>query len=330
MSHSRVCLAVLLGLVLAGSASAHPLAPALLSLEVGDAGEVAVRWKVSRLRPSGTDVRPMLPAHCTMLGEPTIEVGSNDVTESWRVDCGEQGLIGHTVAVRGLDRSRTDALILARLPDGRSVRGLVNPERAAFLVPERESALSVARGYGELGIEHLIGGLDHVLFVVGLVLLVTGWRTLVATITAFTLGHSVTLSLAVLGVVNVPSRLFELAIAASILILGAELARDEPGETWLRRRPWAMAFGFGLLHGLGFAGALSEIGLPQGDLPLALFSFNVGVEIGQLLIVAPLVAFIALAGDRLSRVPPVLARVPAYTIGSLAAYWCLERATLLL
>lgn len=330
MTWARRALVAMLWVGLASAATAHPLAPALLSLEVGDGGEIGVVWKVSRLRPTGTDVRPVLPSHCVPLGEPTVTVGDNAVTEAWRVDCGEAGLVGHAVTVRGLDRSRTDALILARLPDGRSVRGLVNAERAAFLVPARESALSVARGYGELGIEHLLTGLDHVLFVVGLVLLVTGWRSLVATITAFTLGHSVTLSLAVLGVVDIPSRLFELAIAFSILILGAELARDRPGASWLRRRPWAMALGFGLLHGLGFAGALTEIGLPQGDLPLALFSFNVGVEIGQLLIVAPLVAFRALAGEWLARLPAVLARVPAYVIGSLAAYWCLERASLLL
>jgi len=312
-------------------ASSHPLAPALLSLESEEGGEVAVRWKVSRLRPTGTDVRPVLPPHCKALDAPQIVVGESDVTESWRVDCGSKGLVGHTLAVSGLDRSRTDALIHVALHDGRSMRGLVSPEQAAFLVPERESALSVLRSYVGLGVEHLLTGLDHMLFVAGLVLLVVGWRSLVATITSFTVGHSVTLSLATLGVIRVPTLWFELAIAVSILLLGAELARrDEKAESWLRRRPWVMAFGFGLLHGLGFAGALSEIGLPQGEIPLALFSFNVGVELGQLLIVAPLFAAIALLGDRLARLPAGLARLPAYTIGSLAAYWCFERAALLL
>lgn len=190
--------------------------------------------------------------------------------------------------------------------------------------------MSVARSYLGLGIEHLLTGLDHVLFVIGLVLLVSSWRSLIATVTSFTLGHSVTLTLATLEVVSVPTLVFELAIAFSILVLGAELAREEPGETWLRRRPWAMAFGFGLLHGLGFAGALSEIGLPAADIPLALFSFNVGIELGQLLIVAPLALAIAFAGERLRALPAPLLRVPAYVIGSLAAYWCIERAALLL
>jgi len=320
---------VALSLLAAVSSAAHPLAPALLSLEAEANGEVTVRWKVSRLRPRGSDVRPVLPAHCEALGVPEIHIGDSDVSELWRVDCGDAGLVGHTLAVRGLDRSRTDALIRVQLADGRAVRGLVNAEHAVFRVPDRESVLSVVRGYVGLGVEHLLTGLDHVLFVVGLVLLVSTWRSLVATVSAFTVGHSVTLSLATLGVVRVPTMLFELAIAFSILLLGAELARREPGGSWLRRRPWAMALGFGLLHGLGFAGALSQIGLPSGDIPLALVSFNVGVELGQLLIVVPLALAIALAGEHLRRVPVVLARAPAYAIGSLAAYWCIERAALL-
>lgn len=315
---------------IAGGASSHPLAPALLALEAEPTGEVAVRWKLSRLQPTGSELRPVLPPHCQALDAPRVTVGDSQVSESWRVDCGEQGLVGHTLAVSGLERSRTDALIHVRLADGRSVRGLVNAGQAVFLVPARESTMSVARDYAGLGVEHLLTGLDHVLFVIGLVLLVSGWRALVATVTSFTLGHSVTLSFATLGWVRVPTLLFELAIAFSILLLGAELARRDDRVSWLRRWPWAMAFGFGLLHGFGFAGALNEIGLPQGDIPLALLSFNIGVELGQLMIVVPLVAGIVLAGERLALVPPLLARVPAYVIGSLAAYWCIERAALML
>jgi hydrogenase/urease accessory protein HupE len=315
-------------LAFSSAAFAHPLAPALLSLDEAEGGEVAVRWKISRLRPSGTDVRPNLPSHCTALSAPTVVVGDADVTEEWRVDCGARGLVGAELSVGGLAKSRTDALILIQLADGRSVRGLVNDSDPTYVVPEEESALDVAGDYFGLGVEHLLTGLDHVLFVAGLVLLVGGWRLLVWTITAFTVGHSVTLSLATLGLVSVPTMIFELAIAFSILVLGAELARDvvagaEPSA--LRRRPWAMAFGFGLLHGLGFAGALSDIGLPAGDIPLALFAFNIGVEAGQLLIVLPLVAVIYALGDRLAALPTLLRKVPAYVIGSLAAFWCLER-----
>lgn len=338
----RACRAAALAIAAAaalasGAARAHPLAPALLSLEEGADGVVAVTWKVSRLRPTGSDVAPVLPAHCARLpGAPEIAVSELDVTERFRVDCGERGLVGARIAVAGLDRSRTDALLHVRLADGRSLRGLVSEREPTYVVPERESAGAVAHGYFGLGVEHLLTGLDHVLFVAGLVLLVPGGRRLVATITSFTLGHSVTLSLATLGVVEVPAMLFELLIAVSILLLGAELARrDVPpdgdaGVSWLRRRPWVMAFSFGLLHGLGFAGALAEIGLPHGDIPLALVAFNVGVEAGQLLIVAPLVALGYMAGPRMARLPDFVRRAPAYAIGSLAAYWCFERAVLFL
>jgi hydrogenase/urease accessory protein HupE len=333
MSKLLPLLIVMATLLIASLASAHPLAPALLSLEESESGEVAVRWKISRLRPTGTDVRPNLPAHCSPLSAPVTVVGEGDVTEEWRIDCGARGLVGSELSVGGLDRSRTDALILIQLSDGRSVRGLVNDSDPTYIVPEQESALEVARGYFGMGVEHLLSGLDHVLFVVGLVLLVVGWRSLLWTITAFTVGHSVTLSLATLGLVSVPTLIFELAIAFSILILGAELARGQvEGEapSALRRRPWAMAFGFGLLHGLGFAGALSEIGLPAGDIPLALFTFNVGVEAGQLMIVLPVAVAGALLGDRLRSLPALVKKVPAYGIGSLAAFWCFERMTLFL
>jgi len=324
----------LLALGVAGRAAAHPLAPALLSLSEEAGGVVAVSWKVSRLRPTGTDVQPVLPSHCAAISQPEFAVTDADVTESWRVDCGERGLVGASLRVAGLERSRTDALLHIRLADGRSLRGLVSESAPEYVVPERESAAAVARSYFGLGVEHLLTGLDHVLFVIGLVLLVPSGRRLVATITAFTLGHSVTLSLATLGVVDVPAMLFEWLIAASILVLGAELARRDLAATgegsWLRRRPWAMAFAFGLLHGLGFAGALAQVGLPHGEIPLALVAFNVGVEAGQLLIVAPLVAIGAIAAAPLTRVPERVRLVPAYAIGSLAAYWCIERAALAL
>lgn len=328
----RVLLATLC-LMFTAEVGAHPLAPALLSLDEAETGEVAVRWKISRLRPTGTDVRPNLPSHCAALSAPLTVVGEGDVTEEWRIDCGAQGLIGSELSVGGLDRSRTDALILIKLADGRSVRGLVNDSEPTYIVPEQESRSEVAGDYFGLGVEHLLSGLDHVLFVSGLVLLVAGWRPLVWTITAFTIGHSVTLSLATLGLVSVPTLLFEVAIAFSILILGAELARgsiDGAPLSLLRRRPWWMAFGFGLLHGLGFAGALTEIGLPAADIPLALFAFNVGVEAGQLLIVLPLVAVGYAFGARLADLPALVRRVPAYVIGSLAAFWCFERMALFL
>ena len=174
--------------------------------------------------------------------------------------------------------------------------------------------------------EHLLFGIDHVLFVLALVLLVRDMRTLVATITAFTVGHSITLSLAALGIVNAPASLFETAIAFSIVVLAAELARGGDGQSSaLRRRPWLVSAGFGLLHGLGFAGALSEIGLPQAEVPLALFAFNVGVEIGQLLVVVPVALLLAALRKRGLYSPRWMESLPAWGIGAMAGYWTLER-----
>src|SRR5207249_1146814 len=183
----------------------------------------------------------------------------------------------------------------------------------------------VVRGYVTLGIEHILTGPDHLLFVFGLLLLVSASRLLVKTITAFTLGHSLTLSAAALHFANVPSRPIEVLIAASVLTLAVELARDAGRPTMLRRFPWAMAVAFGLLHGFGFAGALAEAGLPPGDVPLALLCFNVGIELGQLAFVGALLA----AGALLGRWVPVMAersaRVAVYAMGMLSAFWCFER-----
>jgi hypothetical protein len=195
----------------------------------------------------------------------------------------------------------------------------------AFSVPDREDVIAVAGRYVKLGVDHIATGYDHLLFVLGLLLLVRGGRALIATITAFTLGHSVTLSLAALGLSRVASAPVEALIAFSIFLLAVELARSDTGSR-LWARPWVMAMMFGFLHGLGFAGALREAGLPQGAIPLALLCFNVGIELGQLAFVA--MALVVYRAARALAVPtPDWGRTLAvYTIGSLAAFWMIERA----
>jgi hydrogenase/urease accessory protein HupE len=315
----------------AAPAAAHRLAPSLLELRELASGEVAVRWKASLLQPTGTDLRPELPPHCAPLGPAVAERGPLSATLRWRVNCGARGLVGETLRVSGLDGSGTDALIRLELAGGRTVRAVVTAGRPWLRVPEREQPLRVLADYLALGFQHILGGADHLLFVLGLVLLVRGRRRLVGTITAFTLGHSVTLSLAALGYVAFPTRLVEVGIALSILLLAAELGRgEEVGMTRLRRHPWAVAMGFGLLHGVGFAGALTEAGLPAEEIPLALFSFNLGIEVGQLVFVAAIVAARLALRPLAARGPVWLARVPAYAIGSLAAFWCFQRTAGLL
>jgi hydrogenase/urease accessory protein HupE len=307
-------------------AEAHPLAPALLQIEEHADGTADVAWKTSLLRVRGSRVEPELPAGCRTLAPPVAEEAADSVTLRWRIDCAPGGLAGRTVAVRGLETSKTDALVRVSLADGRLVRGVLRAFAPELEIPVSERPQSVFWGYLRLGFDHILEGIDHLLFVFGLLLLATSFRLLLETITAFTVGHSVTLTLAAFGLAQVPQAPVEVAIAASIFVLAVELARgsDAP-PTPIRRYPWLMAFLFGLLHGLGFAGALREIGLPADDLPLALFSFNVGIELGQITFVAAVLLAGLLLRRALARRPAWLDRVPVYAMGCLSAYWVLAR-----
>ena len=314
-----------------GFAVAHPLAPALLDLHERSDGKVEVAWKVPRLTLAGVDRGPELPAGCRRVETlPGVATGLS-VTERWLADCGAGGLVGQRVGVRGLAETRTDTLLRVTLADGKVIQRVLRPDAASVLIPAGTPSLEVARDYAVLGFEHILTGADHLLFVFGLLLLVGGGRRLIQTITAFTVGHSVTLSLAATGFVHFPSRPIEVAIALTVFWLAVDLARHgERRASWMRRAPWLMAGSFGLLHGLGFAGALSEAGLPAGEIPLALFSFNVGIETGQLLFVAAMLAAAALLRALVADLPGWVARVPVYAMGSLAAYWFLERSALLI
>lgn len=306
---------------------AHPLAPALLDIEETAGGRIDVRWKTSALKVPGTNVEPVLPEHCKMLGTPVADEQPGSVLIRWTMDCAPRGLVGYRVGFSGLEDTKTDALVRVKLADGRLARGVVRAAEPLLLVPERESSFGVFRGYAELGVEHILTGLDHLLFVFGLLLLVDGVKALLATVTAFTVGHSITLSLAALGLVSLPSRPIEVLIALSVFLLAVELSRSSDAPpTLLRRFPWLIAGVFGLLHGLGFAGALAEVGLPQTDIPLALFSFNVGIEVGQLAFVFVVLILKHLLRPLLLRLPRWMELVPLYAMGSLAAFWCFERA----
>jgi hydrogenase/urease accessory protein HupE len=245
--------------------------------------------------------------------------------ERWRVSC-EKSWVESEVGVAGISSSQSNVILRVVLADGRKYQNILTAEHPSFVIPERPKISAVFKNYLLLGVKHILTGWDHLLFVLGLVLLVKGRRQLLWTITAFTLGHSVTLSLAVLGWVRIPSAPVEALIALSILVLAVELTRKQNGKgTFFHRYPWSLAFSFGLLHGLGFAGALTEVGLPAGEIPLALFSFNVGIESGQLLFISAILAL-----QILSRPWPLPAmgkrmEIPAYCIGCLAAFWFFER-----
>jgi hypothetical protein len=309
-------------------ASAHALSPSLLSLRESGGG-VEVMWKTPLLRLPGVDLRPVLPTDCTVAAPAQLAEESESMVMRWRVACPNMGLVGRQIGVEGLGAAKTDALLHIELADGRVIDTVLRAREPHFTVPDRENWIAVARRYIELGIDHIAGGYDHLLFVLGLLLLVSGGRSLLATITAFTVGHSVTLSLAVLGLARVAAAPVELLIAFSIYLLAVELAH--PGvRSRLWQQPWLIAVLFGFLHGLGFAGALREAGLPQGAIPLALLCFNVGIELGQLAFVAT--AVLAYRAARALAVPtPGWGRtLTVYTIGSLAAFWMIERALPLL
>jgi hydrogenase/urease accessory protein HupE len=303
---------------------AHGLDPASLTLRETRAGVFEVRWRESALRLPGANVQPALPAGCRRIDRGEAVDENDRVTLRWTVDCGPGGLAGERIGIDDLAAAKINALLSVERLDGERLEAVLGPRTPSFTVPVQPSRWGVVRGYVGLGIAHILTGPDHLLFVFGLLLLVSASRLLVQTITAFTLGHSLTLS-AALHLANVPSRPIEVLIAASVLTLAVELARDVEQPTMLRRFPWAMAVAFGLLHGFGFAGALAEAGLPPGDIPLALVSFNGGIELGQLAFVGAVLTAGSLLGRWLPAIAARSTRPAVYAMGVLSAYWCFER-----
>ena len=321
-----VAAGAVLGLLLLPAAGfGHGLDPAALALRETAPGIFAVTWRAAALRLPGADVRPLLPARCRQISASEATEAADHVTLRWNIDCGPAGLAGEAIGVADLAAAKIVALLTIARDGGQPIQVVLSSRNPTFTVPERASRWDVVRSYVRLGAEHILSGPDHLLFVFGLLLLVSASRLLVQTITAFTLGHSITLSAAVLGLATVPSRPIEVFIALSVLVLAVELARDDGQTTALRRFPWAMAVAFGLLHGFGFAGALAEAGLSGADVPLALVSFNAGIEIGQLAFIAAILA----GGALLTRWLPAAAarstRPAVYAMGVLAAFWCFER-----
>lgn len=304
----------------------HPLDPALLDIRESGEGRVDVLWRLPVSQPSNAPLSPILPDRCSEFSPPSLSETGQSLTRRWRMACGSRSLVGERIGVAGLEVRKTDALVRVQLADGRLIQTVVRANQPFLTLPEQTGPLDVMRDYIALGFEHILTGLDHLLFVLGLVLLVPGWRLLLWVITAFTAGHSVTLSLAVLGFVHIRPAPVEALIALSIFVVAVEITREAKGQiTGIQRFPWAMALLFGFLHGLGFAGALAQIGLPDGEIPLALFSFNLGIELGQILFVGCVLTVRA----ALSQIPPLWPTttelVPVYVIGSLSAMWIFER-----
>ncbi len=326
----RMLFAVLGLLLIAARAGAHESLPVFLGVVEQGTGTYAVTWRVPATQGAPPSVSPSFPAQCSTAAPATMTREPGALVGRMLLRCGPSGLGEGRITLLGLDHTVLDALVRIGFADGRTVTRVLHPSEPSLALDEIGRHVDVA-GYFSLGVEHILFGVDHLLFVTGLLLIVRRAMALAKTITAFTVAHSITLALAALGYVHVPPAPVEAAIALSIVFLARELARLARGEAALTARyPWVVAFTFGLLHGLGFAGALAEVGLPPHDIPLALLLFNLGVEAGQLLFVAALLLIRWGIRRLMPRVPPFLAELPTYGIGAAAAFWLINRVILIL
>ncbi len=308
---------------------AHRLSPAYLGLTEQAPGVFAIEWKVSVPGGLADALDPEIPDGCRLDGAPRTYLVADARLQHGVIVC-EDRLVGRELTVRGLAETDTDVLVRVAFVDGSSFTHRLVPTDPAVTIPERAGTAAVASTYLVLGVEHILLGIDHLLFVLALLLIVSGIGKLIATITAFTVAHSITLGAATLGLANLPSAPVEAVIALSILFLATELARRDPAHAGARedltsRFPWLVAFSFGLLHGFGFAGALADVGLPQHAIPLALLFFNVGVEAGQLIFVAAVLGAVWMWRRASLPAPAAWPRATAYVIGSIAAFWAIER-----
>ncbi|MEP6390719.1 MAG: HupE/UreJ family protein [Halioglobus sp.] len=326
MSAFKFGFVLLAALFLSTSAHAHRFAPSLLKVtEVGD-GQFHMVFKTPAQATTSIPIAPVWPEVCDVASVSPPQLEGTGKVSSLKLDCklDDEGLVGQTLGLTGLGPNQSSAMMMIALRDGRQYQAVLNAEQSTYVVPQEPGANQVMTDYSLLGMEHIWGGIDHLLFVFGLLLLVGGGKRLLWTITAFTLGHSITLSLVTLGYFDYPVALVEFTIALSIFILAVELTRKSRHDM-LWRNPWWLAGGFGLLHGMGFAGALAETGLPQDNVPLALLFFNVGIEIGQIAFIFVVWGVWLILRKPLAPWQDRLLPVPVYILGSLSAMWCIER-----
>jgi hydrogenase/urease accessory protein HupE len=336
MTSLRLFLAVL-AVLLAQPANSDELRPGYLEMRQTGPGAYNLLFKIPA---RGEDLRlaiyVKLPEGTQDITPPRASFSEGVYVERRSIRWGG-GLIGQPVTIEGLSATSTDVLVRIESLGGAIQTERLSPTKTSFIIQAVPGAGEVAATYLRLGVEHILFGFDHLLFVLALVILVRGWGRVAITVTAFTIAHSITLTAATLGFMNVPGPPLEAAIALSILLVAVEIVnarRGKPSPT--ARLPWLVAFSFGLLHGFGFAGALAEVGLPQHAIPVALLFFNVGVEIGQLIFVAAVLSLISVVHHVASkllepaRIQQSLDRLDmtvAYAIGVMAAYWLIERTT---
>ncbi|HEV8508540.1 MAG TPA: HupE/UreJ family protein [Chitinophagaceae bacterium] len=304
---------------------AHEIRPAYLEIKENADHSLSITWKQPLMGEYGIPLHPVISAG--WLPDSTAEksYAESYLVKHWEIPPGHAALDAQTITIYGLEKTITDVLVQVILPQN-SFTYLVKPIHPLVTLNIEKPQPPPVWQYIQLGIYHIWTGFDHLLFVFGLLLLVRKRSLLIWTITAFTIAHSITLALATMHIVKVSSAFTEAAIALSIVFLGIELVHHYQGKNGLAFKfPWLVSFVFGLLHGLGFASALSDVGLPQHNIPMALFLFNVGVELGQLSFVMLVLLVIALIKLTRYQVPKWTLRIPAYILGTLAMYWFIER-----
>ncbi|MCZ0964373.1 HupE/UreJ family protein [Paracoccus benzoatiresistens] len=329
-------LALLLALVVLGAVApertaAHALEPGFLELRHLGGDEWRVTWRKPQVAGAPMPIDAVLPENCDPRRGPAPAFDGRAFLAGWIAAC-KGGLSGGKITIAELERTRTDVLVRYDLGDGAAPAAMrLTAAAPSFTLPQQPGRLDIVASYVPLGVDHILRGVDHLLFVLMLLFLIQDWRTLLGAVTAFTVGHSLSLAAASLGWIVLPAPPVEAVIALSIVFLATELLRPAGAEKRLAERyPWAVSFAFGLLHGLGFARALLEIGLPEGDVPLALLAFNLGVELGQLLFIGAILALRA-GLARLSSGGALLEpgsrglRAIAYGTGAVATYWVIER-----
>jgi hypothetical protein len=314
----------LFGLVVVIPAFSHEMRPAYLELRESRPGEFSVLWKTPMLGGMRLSLEPEFSGDAQPVTPVTTLTPPGASVQTWTLR--SPALRGQTLRIRGLDATMTDALVRCEFADGTTWIQRLSPAQPSAPIPVGQTAWAVAGVYVQLGIQHILSGIDHLLFILALLIITRGGWKLVKTVTAFTVSHSITLSLATLGYVHIPQRPVEAAIALSIVFVASEIVHTRSGRPGLTARaPWVVAFAFGLMHGLGFAGGLSEAGLPAGHIPTALAFFSAGVEVGHFLFVGSVLFLIALLRRIRISLPRWGELVPPYAIGSLAMFWVIQR-----
>jgi len=323
----RIAFAVLFcGSISAATAVAHEVRPAYLEINQTDATTYAIIWKLPTVGDMAVRLVPHLSNGWLERHPAEQYAAAGFLIRKWSVSAQRaQALAGSTIEIEGLEYTITDVFVRIRLSDGRRLEIILRPDEPRYQIPAAPAADMTMPAFLVLGIEHILTGPDHLLFVLGLLLIVRNRWMLVKTVSAFTLAHSITLAASIVGKVSLPTASVEALIALSILFLAPEVLRAQKGGTSLTiRYPWVVAFAFGLFHGMGFASALTSLGLEARDLLAALTLFNVGVEIGQLAFVAVVLLVARALRSMELRWPQPVALIPAYAVGIAGAYWTIQ------